>query len=115
MPSATAHPLSACSPDSRPTSANTAPADPPPSPTAEGCARGGTSSASYPAGRSRPSTTGSASTRTRCGPPPRQDTPTPAAPDHDHVATREPLAPDRGATGGPQEVPRRSAGTPVGG
>ena len=46
-----------------------------------GCARGGTSSGRRPAGPSRPSTTGSATSRTRCGPPPRPDTPTPAAPD----------------------------------
>ena len=59
----------------------------PASPTAAGSAPAAISSASYPAGRSRPSTTDSATTPTRCGPPPRPDTPTPAEPDPDGLAT----------------------------
>jgi hypothetical protein len=48
-----------------------------------GCARGATTPAKCPAGRSRPSTTGSARTPTPCGPPPPPATPTPAGPDRD--------------------------------
>ena len=56
-------------------------------PTGAGSAPAGTTSARCPAGRSRPSTTGSATPRTPCRPPPRPATPTPAAPDHEGLRT----------------------------
>src|ERR1700749_4040377 len=79
------------------------------SPTAGGPARKGTSSARCPAGTSRPSTTGSASSPTPCGPPPRPATPTPAAPDHDRRRRSRTPAATRptGPTGPPgAEAPR---------
>ena len=59
----------------------TAPGGRPASPTAAACAPAATTCASYPAGRSKPSTTDSATSPTPCGPPRRPATPTPAAPD----------------------------------
>jgi Domain of unknown function (DUF222) len=63
------------------TSARTAQAARPPSPTAAGYAREGTTCAKCPAGGSRWPGTASADIPTRSAPPPRPGTPTPARPD----------------------------------